>query len=195
MDHLFTLNELTPKIKCSPQSGGIDPSIIFGLDSKLFAASASEKEKAAWTASNHHDEVETVTVRRWNIHNPNEGHIHDDTCGHAKALDIIIPTRHDAAPSLTTGTVSKALNSLNKETIYRVKGFLRLASSTEDSNCLPLIETYILNWAFGRFELIPVDGNSPSEEVGDVLLTVMGERGEVRTRAQHLADALGAATL
>lgn len=192
MDHLFTLNELTPKIKCSPQSGAIDPSLIFGLDSKLFAASASEKEKAAWAASNHHDEVETVTVRTWNIHAQNDGHIHDDTCGHSDALDIIIPTRHDAAPSLTTGILSKALNSLNKETIYRVKGFLRLVSSTADGNRLPLIDTYILNWAFGRFELIPVDGNSLSEEVGDVLLTMMGERGEVRTRAQQLADVLGA---
>jgi hypothetical protein len=193
MDHLFTLNELTPKIKCSPHSGVIDPSLIFGLDSKLFAASASEKEKAAWAASNHHDEVETVTIRKWNDRNPDEGHIHDDTCGHSGASDIIVPTRHDAAPSLTTGILSKALNSLNKETIYRVKGFLRLVSSTGD-NRSTLIDTYVLNWAFGRFELIPVDGNSLSEEFGDVLLTMMGERGEVRTRAQHFADTLGAAT-
>jgi hypothetical protein len=154
----------------------------------LFAASASEKEKAAWAASNHHDEVETITIRKSNDRNP---HIHDDTCGHSGASDIMVPTGHDAAPLLTTGILSKALNSLNKETIYRVKGFLRLSTGDNRST---FIDTYVLNWAFGRFELTPVDGNSLSEEFGDVLLTMMGERGEVRTRAQHFADTLGAAT-
>ena len=72
-----------------------------------------------------------------------------------------------------------ALGSLSKETVWRVKGFVRL----ERGYC-------ILNWAFGRYDLTPVE--SVPEHTGEVKLTVMGERGEVTRAARKLATRIGA---
>ena len=60
-----------------------------------------------------------------------------------------------------------------------MKGFVRLESGY-----------HILNWAFGRHELIPL--RSHPERTGSVKLTVMGERGEVKRAARKLATAIGA---
>jgi G3E family GTPase len=57
MDHLYTLNDVTPKIKCQDRNG-VDPNLIFGLQSKLFLLSDSEKKESEV----EHDEVETVTI-------------------------------------------------------------------------------------------------------------------------------------
>jgi hypothetical protein len=46
----------------------------------------------------------------------------------------------------------------------------------------------ILNWAFGRFDLVQYQ---PTLE-GEIRLTVMGERGEVKKWARKLADSLSA---
>ncbi|OBZ72678.1 hypothetical protein A0H81_07498 [Grifola frondosa] len=56
IDHLNTLNDSTPKIRCNGRSG-VDPNLILGLDSKLFSRSESFND-------HHHNEVETVTVYR-----------------------------------------------------------------------------------------------------------------------------------
>jgi len=48
---------VTPKIKCQGRNG-VDPNLIFGLQSKLFLLSDSEKKESEV----EHDEVETVTI-------------------------------------------------------------------------------------------------------------------------------------
>jgi hypothetical protein len=53
LDHLNTLNDSTPKVRCC-ERGGVDPSIIFGLESTLCSKSNDF----------HHDEVETITIHR-----------------------------------------------------------------------------------------------------------------------------------
>jgi hypothetical protein len=187
MDDLFTLNESTPKIKSNGRSG-VDPSLIFGLDSKLFTLSTSDEEKARWTNLSHHqEEVETVTVRtRGSGPLPLRGHIHDERCGHlaGETDSLASPDRKQ----LTRELLNAALGAMNKETVYRIKGFVRFYG--EGSS--PVV--HILNWAFGRFELTRLDGDAFSQlDVNeDVRLTVMGERGEIRPKARKLADALGA---
>lgn len=57
---------------------------------------------------------------------------------------------------------------------------------------------WILNWAFGRWDLVrastsPFTAAEDGDEREVVGLTVMGERGEVRRSAKKLAAALGAA--
>ena len=59
MDHLYTLNDITPKIKCQGRNG-VDPNFIFGLQSKLFLLSDSEKKESGV----QHDEVDTITIIR-----------------------------------------------------------------------------------------------------------------------------------
>lgn len=56
MDHLYTLNDETPKIKCEGKNG-IDSNLIFGIESKLFLHAGEITELGAT-----HDDVETVTV-------------------------------------------------------------------------------------------------------------------------------------
>jgi G3E family GTPase len=186
MDHLYTLNESTPKIKCVAQTG-VDPSLIFGLDTKLFMPNQLHSLNHSHDAKHghdheldslHHNEVETATIR--------------------------LESRGTAAspkPSLTRGTLEEALTMLPKASVYRVKGFIIFTCAPESPNPIHTPtsvaeEAFILNWAFGRFELVPF---KPSTNPGVALnwdiirLTIMGERGEVKAKwAGRLADALHA---
>lgn len=56
LDHLNTLNDLTPKIRCRGRNG-VDPNLIFGLQSKRALDESLQNPT-------HHDEVETMTIYR-----------------------------------------------------------------------------------------------------------------------------------
>ncbi|KAJ7494592.1 CobW/HypB/UreG, nucleotide-binding domain-containing protein [Mycena galericulata] len=155
MDHLHTLNDLTPKIRCRGRDG-VDPNLIFGLESKLFL----EQDQAF---PNHHDEVQTVSLYTGYRPTVEHGHGHHHSDSHTPAdKDMDLPD------SIDEGVLIDALSGLSKESVWRVKGFIRLQGKGVN----------ILNWAFGRFELTAVGDDCM--EVGTVKLTVMGERGEVR---------------
>lgn len=179
MDHLHTLNDLTPKIKSNGRNG-IEPSLIFGLDSKLF----SDSSEAFAADASHNDEVQTVTILRGallaNAHSCDDcdtgthSHVH-----HGAAQGT------DSQPALTKGLLTSMLATLPKESVWRVKGFVRLLSPPS---------TVIVNWAFGRVEITPFTDGA-AELDAEIRLTVMGERGEVRSRATKFASALGAVVL
>jgi len=179
IDHLNTLNDLTPKVRCEGRNG-VDPSLIFGLDSKLFS------EPLQKTATNHHDEVETVTI------STHLGHVHAGHGGECACADHEVSHDHDpdraggvqgSATMLQRPVLEEALSRLAKDVVWRVKGFVNLDGGE-----------YILNWAFGRYDLAPVPqaetGSAPP--TGQVKLTVMGERGEVKRAARKFATAVGA---
>lgn len=164
----------------------------------------------------HHDEVETLTLLRCaplpthtHAHDEHkQEHVHTTTC--SDALDHLRtprPTGHPEEPKsarqlplLDEPTLTTALRQLPKESVYRVKGFIRFASPStptpvtadDDAESLPW---WILNWAFGRWELVrassPVADENNGDKRGVVRLTVMGERGEVRRYAERLGEALG----
>ena len=109
-------------------------------------------------------------------------------------------------------TLTAALQQLPKESVYRVKGFIRFSFATPSGTATPATTDagadaesrpwWILNWAFGRWDLVrassPVIDEDEKDGDGDkkqavVRLTVMGERGEVRRYAERLAKALGTA--
>ncbi|KAH8100124.1 cobW-domain-containing protein [Cristinia sonorae] len=181
IDHLNTLNDLTPKIKCEGRNG-VDPALIFGLDSKLFL-------EPAQLAVSHHDEVETVTVARRPPHHTHAGH--GDACSCAdggdpreEATDAGMATDGGEVRdpgSLARATLEEALLQLSKEVVWRVKGFVSVEG-----------EKYILNWAFGRYDLTPLSPDGGTEKRGQLRLTVMGERGEVRRAARKFAEAVHA---
>ncbi|KAF9466469.1 cobW-domain-containing protein [Collybia nuda] len=183
IDHLNTLNDLTPKIRCQGKNG-VDPNLIFGLESKLFL---DKPEDVNYLAGSHNDEVETVTLYRGSprgrqhLHTHNggdcdcepeveaDGHDHNQTTGGVEDLDGIERDVLDAA-----------LGALSKESVWRVKGFVKLKGSG----------VHILNWAFGRFELTPMLGDSGEDEI--VRFTVMGERAEVKRAVRKFGNSLGA---
>lgn len=146
MDHLYTLNDVTPKIKCQGRNG-VDPNFIFGLQSKLFLSDLEKNETEV-----EHDEVETVTI------------IRGDSRAHDKGIE--------------KETLMKALQTLSRECIWRVKGFIKMNGGG----------WLIVNWAFGRYELKDYSG---VDMTGVVRMTVMGSRGEVRGPADNLSKMLG----
>lgn len=65
LDHLGTLNDLTPRIQVGPDHPA-RPDVVFGLDTKLFLRKG--EEGVDWEAmggeGKHEDELEVVGVRR-----------------------------------------------------------------------------------------------------------------------------------
>ncbi|CAE6364353.1 unnamed protein product [Rhizoctonia solani] len=170
LDHLGTLNDLTPKLRCQNKSG-VPYNLLFGLDSKQFLDLPTRSDE------NHHDEVETATVCR-GIHLL---HTHAHTHDHDHSHDGPLP---ESGAPLTRDRLSDALGRLPKDSIYRVKGFVRFRN--EDP-----IE--VLNWAFGRFDLVPCT-TEVRYQLGpdEFLFTVMGARGETKRFARRFAQTLGA---
>ena len=145
-----------------------------GLDSKLFELGPGAESPSV----HHHDEVETTTIYR----GPSPAHSHpgcDDNCPHKRIGDANGTIIDEDVQTLAESELIAALDSLSKETVWRVKGFVKL----ERGYC-------ILNWAFGRYELTPVA--SVPDRTGGVKLTVMGERGEVKRAARKLATRIDA---
>ncbi|KAF7330447.1 COBW domain-containing protein C15D4.05 [Mycena venus] len=178
LDHLHTLNDLTPKIRCQGRNG-IDPNLIFGLESKLFLEAGHDQ-----VAPSHNDEVETVSLyagyERPKKHE--HGHEHHGHCQCPPGSYTPAAVDHEGrSDGIDEEVLKTALDALSKEVVWRVKGLVRLRGKG----------MHILNWAFGRFELTAVADDS--EEPGTVKLTVMGERGEVKRTIRKFAGALNVA--
>lgn len=169
IDHLNTLNDETPKIKCRGRDG-VDPHLVFGIETSLFNDPVSSVERH----HTHNEEVETVTIQRRRPEGPCD--CPDNTHDHSHR-NIEVATKHTSISSIVLET---ALASVSKEVVWRIKGFLRLETGV-----------HILNWAFGRHDLTP--SNDKYLEGGEVLkLTVMGERGEVKRSARRFATCFDA---
>ncbi|KAI0090237.1 cobW-domain-containing protein [Irpex rosettiformis] len=172
IDHLNTLNDLTPKIRTEGRNG-VDPNLIFGLDSKLF-----EKESEGPLES-HHDEVETVTIYKGAGTLPH-GHLHDNKKHSHPHHEVTQESSSGIVEPLLENILRVALSKVSKETIWRVKGFVRTEKGV-----------HILNWAFGRYDLTSLGQPDGLSELDVVKLTMMGERGEVKRAGRKLAEALG----
>lgn len=172
-DHLHTLNDLTPKVKAS-RTAGIDLNLLFGLDSKLF------HEPMPVAVSDHDQEVQTFTILKGV-----EGLAHrhcgsGEVCGgEGLSHSEIEPNGVDDTKGLERSLLSSALASLSKESIWRVKGFVRL---------LPESRVYILNWAFGRYDLDSCDSQNGFPVIQ---FTIMGQRGEMKRPVHRFAERLG----
>lgn len=173
-DHLNTLNDGTPKLKCQGQKG-VDPALIFGLESQLFRSPVGEE------LANHHEEVETVTIFR--NQPPTHPSLHN--AGEACSCEPLDDVREVATGNdrilLHETQLKQALSHLPKDSVWRVKGFVTLQ---------PQNQAYILNWAFGRYDLV-LNMNKPGE-LDELALTVMGAQGEVKRYARGLAHLLHA---
>ncbi|KIK25072.1 hypothetical protein PISMIDRAFT_97511 [Pisolithus microcarpus 441] len=99
LDHLNTLNDETPKIRCNGRDG-VDPNLIFGIDSKLFKDRTDES-----VVVNHHDEVQTIAIFK----------------GHPLSQDGLLPS--DAVEETL---LRSALGGVSKESVWRIKGLVRL---------------------------------------------------------------------
>ncbi|RDB31054.1 COBW domain-containing protein C15D4.05 [Hypsizygus marmoreus] len=185
LDHLNTLNDLTPKIRCRGRNG-VDPNLIFGLETTLFIDKANYLHADTEGLASHNEEVETLTLYRGSPrgrpHHNHDGHC-EECIGHAETDGRDhAPERSEveANEGVSREDLDSALKSVSKESVWRVKGFVRLEKE----------KMHILNWAFGRYELTPFSDDAETEEM--VRFTVMGERGEVRRAIRKFCTRLGA---
>lgn len=170
IDHLNDLNDETPRLRCSGRNG-VPPSLIFGLDSKLYL----ETPSAHTALAEHHDEVETITISRGSVLHHNSLHHDGHNPFHAG------PKASNPA-ALVRDTLVSALGALPKESVWRVKGYVRFADDSQ---------VWILNWAFGRYEFTFFARGSEGTERGQLQLTVMGARGELKIPTYRFATAVG----
>jgi G3E family GTPase len=176
LDHLNTLNDLTPKIRCKSRQG-VDPNIIFGLDSQLFL-----HREDATIDHTHNDEVETVTIYKGLSppeHHHGHSHSHKEHTIPISSYGHVGHQTQDPAPIDHT-QFEAALSLLSKETVWRVKGFLRTAPDRVE----------ILNWAFGRYDFTPAPQDVGLAAGDAIKLTVMGERGEVKRSIRKFVQAI-----
>jgi G3E family GTPase len=174
VDHLNDLNDETPRLRCSGRDG-VPPSLIFGLDSKLYLENPPTANQP-----DHHDEVETITVSRGaplHRRSPrNDGYMHF----HGSPSEE--PTTLSTTVTLDRETLVSALEALPKESVWRVKGFVRFARDSR---------VWILNWAFGRYEVTVFTDASEESGDGQLQLTIMGASGELRTPTNRFASKVG----
>ncbi|KAI8136912.1 CobW/HypB/UreG, nucleotide-binding domain-containing protein [Fennellomyces sp. T-0311] len=140
IDHVNELNTDTPKVKCGVN--GISPDLVFGLDTQLFSV--------AYNKTHHLEEM---------VFDPHHQENEVD-------LIQVIQERQDT--SLTKDKLVQFLDSMPKDDIYRIKGFIRLDSDNQ---------LYILNHAFGRHTLTRVEHQETMDEAREVQvkITVMGQ--------------------
>ena len=134
------------------------------------------------TAVPDHDrEVQTFTILK-GAEGPAHHHCgSEDGCGGGGHGRVEVEsTKADDTEGVERSLLSDALGSLSKESIWRVKGFVRL---------LPENQVYILNWAFGRYEL---DVCNTQDVFPVILITVMGRRGEMKRLVHRFSEKLGA---
>jgi G3E family GTPase len=154
----------------------------------------------------HNDEVETVTIHRGlarvrSLHKLHEHNHIDDQCDCSQNTPEDDGTdsrglQNGSSEPIEQYVLESALHELSKESIWRVKGFVRLKPGN-DSGMTTGAESqvYILNWAFGRYDLTPFLSESGLEELGVMRLTIMGERGEVRRAIRRFSVSLSAQML
>lgn len=137
MDRIRDVAEETPIVRTN--KGRIDAEVIFGLDSSL-AKNFTGEEDGHEHKHEHHDEVDVLTVT--------------------------LPTGKGEDERYLDGeTLRQLLTTAPRDEVYRIKGILRLPpfEIPHDPNALsepPTTPTphdsWILNWAFGRWSLTPL---------------------------------------
>lgn len=131
----------------------------------------------------HGDEVETITIYKGPLAFRPNTHEHRHVDGVLQELDTkgcdTDKNNSEHTDIMDRDVINDALAGLSKESVWRVKGFVKLKDGV-----------HLLNWAFGRFDLLKV--KMATEDAGSIRFTVMGERGEVKRASSKFAAGLGA---
>ncbi|KAJ2456982.1 hypothetical protein GGF42_002949 [Coemansia sp. RSA 2424] len=178
VDHINELNTDTPRIKVGAD-GSVDPEMIFGLDTTLFALSERLAVSADHASTRHAADSESGNLDH-----------------HANEVDLV-EIRRSQGGSLTDRGICSAeftafLTSLPAEDVYRVKGIVRLVGSISNSEAPPTSANngdsalYIVNHAFGRFTFTCL--TSSAQLAPDVLVRVTILGSGLRVYLPRLLD-------
>ncbi|KAI9349530.1 CobW/HypB/UreG, nucleotide-binding domain-containing protein [Obelidium mucronatum] len=193
LDHVYELNEETPKIKCNGTQG-VSPSLIFGIDTKLFQLASDGSTipettemggSTDWLKDrNHHaNEVDLVQVMYPPPTDPSEcgaDQCNDEHHQHHHHQHQPHQNKLDTPALFTKESLETFLAPLPKDSFYRIKGTIRMKDDEGASTVV------IINWAFGRYTLTPVPDNDKSVIYQ---ITVMGV--DLRGWVARLATGFG----
>lgn len=157
IDHINELNTDTPKIKCEG-TRGVSPDVLFGLDTTLFQIAMDKTQRAEELMFTSVPGGAPAAHEAHGKHQENE-------------VDLIqVFETLDTATPMTICEFKAFLETLPKEDIYRLKGFVRLQDGDDQ-------RLYIVNHSFGRFTLTAVTANTTMEKASQYVLkiTVMGQ--------------------
>eukprot|EP00126_Sphaerothecum_destruens_P011780 Sdes_comp20959_c0_seq2m18711 len=170
LDHVYELNTDTPKEKVSRGADGVSPSLVFGLDSKLFSSMedlrGSESDTFQAISRNHHSrEVEILEIL--GVFSPALQHdFHSslgpfpsdcESCEGDAHEGEISPGVITHLENLTLEKWHEFVSVLPKHSFYRIKGIVPLLEAPKDVSSLKYA---ILNGAFGRAEVSPLTNYS-----------------------------------
>ncbi|KAJ3200196.1 hypothetical protein HDU82_009114 [Entophlyctis luteolus] len=167
LDHVYELNEDTPKLKCNG-TRGVSLDLLFGIDTKLFQLESAISEKNEQDLHHQENEVDLVRIM---FPPPVAGHDHrctdENVCKHDQGVDGV----DLEFPCLfTVQSLESFLKTLPVDVFYRIKGLVRVQSTDDDTASL-----WILNWAVGRHTLTQISSNGNDDTKREVYrVTVMG---------------------
>ncbi|KAF9422302.1 hypothetical protein BGZ94_008607 [Podila epigama] len=158
IDRVNDLNTDAPKVYVDVDKP-ISPDLIFGLDTKLFQlqgatgpdSSVFKKDQDEHGHTDHHEnELDTMEIKCFNSSH----------------------TQEKQAQRHTLAGFEKFLGTLDKEDVYRLKGFVRLTGiKADDGSEISQPTVCVVNHAFGKWTIIPVperedvqqqDGSTPA---------------------------------
>lgn len=181
IDRVNDLNTDAPKVYVDVDKP-VSPELIFGLDTKLFQLQGTG-----------HD-----------MHDDDHDHDHDHADHHENELDtmdIQCFSSKSGSQGYILANFEKFLGTLDKEDVYRLKGFVRLSGiKREDGTVVEKPTVCVVNHAFGKWTIIPVEERDEvrqkesstsleSSEQGDSVLELhfilMGDLRMIENRIVH----------
>ncbi|KAI8058364.1 CobW/HypB/UreG, nucleotide-binding domain-containing protein, partial [Syncephalis plumigaleata] len=166
IDRVNDLNTDTPKLKIDLNEG-LSSDVAFGLDTQLFTKQPDQQNEIAEQLRHHH----------------------------AREVDIVqlTQTTNKSSNRLTRSALETFLASLSSEQVYRVKGFVHLATTTtttsSSSNGNDSDDLWIVNSAFGRCTLTKATQSHGTARDYRIRITIMGQ--DLRTLVPTLANGFG----
>ncbi|KAF9955320.1 hypothetical protein BGZ70_010282 [Mortierella alpina] len=139
IDRVNDLNTDAPKVFVNVDEP-VSPELIFGLDTKLFQLqgalgpsnkSLREELDKHGSVTHHKNELDTMEIKCFGVEN-------------------------DTSVVLTLEKFEKFLGTLDKEDVYRLKGFVRLSGIKDPDSDSTTTTICVVNHAFGKWTIIPV---------------------------------------
>lgn len=139
IDRVNDLNTDAPKILVHANQP-VSPELIFGLDTKLFELQGS-------MAPDNKNLQEEIDQHGNKTHHKNELDTMEVKC---------FSDRNNTSGQLGLDKFEKFLGTLDKEDVYRLKGFVRLSGIKEEGTDETSSSVCVVNHAFGKWTIIPV---------------------------------------
>lgn len=139
IDRVNDLNTDAPKVYVNVDEP-VSPELIFGLDTKLFQLQGAlgpsnkglqEELDKHGSVTHHKNELDTMEIKCFAAEN-------------------------DTYVGLSLEKFEKFLGTLDKEDVYRLKGFVRLSGIKDPSSDSTMTAICVVNHAFGKWTIIPV---------------------------------------